>query len=105
MAKIAKRSISWGASTAPDVAGYKLYWKVGEGEVVDYLSDNQDVGNSISVTIPDDVPGFPMIESLIQLGVTAYDNVGNESDMTVMNDVPFDFTAPDAPTNMVVGIL
>jgi len=104
MAKIAKRSISWGASTAPDVAGYKLYWKVGEGEVVDYLSDNQDVGNVTNITIPDDVPTFPLVDDLVQIGITAYDDVGNESDMTVAN-VPFDFTAPDAPTNLVVGTL
>jgi hypothetical protein len=105
MAKIVKRTISWGASTAPDVQGYKFYWAVGQGAVIDYLSDNVDVGNVITIIIPDDVPTFPLVEDLVQIGVTAYDDVGNESDMTVSNDVPFDFTAPDAPTNLVVGTL
>ena len=105
MAKIVKRTINWGASTAPDVQGYKFYWKVGEGEVVDYLSDNQDVGNVTNITIPDDAPTFPLVDDLVQIGITAYDDVGNESDMTVASNVPFDFTAPDAPTNLVVGTL
>ena len=103
MAKIVKRTISWGASTATDVQGYKLYWAVGAGATVDYTSVFADVGNVTTVIIPDDVPTFPIVDDVVTIGVTAYDDVGNESDMTVVNDVPFDFTAPDAPTNVVVG--
>jgi hypothetical protein len=101
MAKIVKRKISWGASTAADTTGYKLYWSVGEGATLDYNSDNADVGNVTSVIIPDDIPTFPLVEDIINVGATAYDDMGNESDMTVIN-APFDFTAPDAPTNLVV---
>jgi len=101
MAKIVKRKISWGASTATDTQGYKLYWSVGEGTTLDYTSDNVDVGNVTSVTIPDDVASFPLVDNTINIGVTAYDDVGNESDMTTISS-PFDFTAPDAPTNLVV---
>jgi hypothetical protein len=105
MAKIVKRTISWGASTAPDVQGYKIYWAVGAGGSVDYTSTFADVGNVTSVIIPDDVPTFPIVDDVVTIGVTAYDDVGNESDMTVVTDVPFDFTAPDAPTNVVVGTI
>jgi len=100
MAKIVKRTINFVASTAPDVQGYKLYWAVGGG--VDYLSDNVDIGNVTTVIIPDDVPTFPLVKDTIELGVTAYDDMGNESDMTVLS-APFDFDAPDAPTNLEVG--
>jgi hypothetical protein len=106
MAKIVKRTISWGASTALDLTGYKLYWAVGADATVNYLSTNANVGKKTSIIIPDDVPTFPLLgDNLVSLGVTAYDDVGNESDMTVIKNVPFDFTAPDAPTNLVVGVL
>jgi len=105
MAKIIKRTISWGASTALDLTGYKLYWNVGANANVDYLSTNANVGLKTTIIIPDDVPAFPLGDALVSLGVTAYDDVGNESDMTVIKNVPFDFTAPDAPTNLVVGVL
>lgn len=99
MAKIVKRTIQFAAATAPDVQGYKLYWAVGDN--VNYNSDNVDIGNTTSVTIPDDVPSFPLVEAEINLGVTAYDDMGNESDMTKVS-APFDFDAPDAPTNLEV---
>ena len=102
MAKIVKRNITFDASTAPDVQGYKLYWAV--GATVDYNSDSLDIGNNLSVVIPDDVPAFPLVEGDITIGITAYDDIGNESDMTVLT-APFDFDAPDAPTNLVVGTL
>lgn len=105
MAKIVKRTIGWGASTAPDIQGYKIYWSVGVGEAVDYTSAFADVGNVTSVVIPDDVPTFPIVDDMVTIGVAAYDDVGNESDMTVVTDIPFDFTAPDAPTNVVVGTI
>jgi hypothetical protein len=105
MAKIKKRNISWGASTAVDVIGYKLYWAVGVNANVDYLSSFADVGNKTAVIIPDELPTFPLVDDQMSLGVTAYDDIGNESDMTVVKNVPFDFVAPDAPTNLVVGTL
>lgn len=102
MAKIVKRSISFGASSAPDIAGYKLYWSV--GSPVDYTSTNADIGNKTTVIIPDDVPSFPLVEAQVNIGITAIDDIGNESDM-VTATAPFDFDAPDAPTNLVVGTL
>jgi len=101
MAKIVKRKISFEAAAAPDVQGYKLYWSVGEGTLLDYTSENADVGNVTDVIIPDDIPTFPLADDIINIGVTAYDDVGNESDMSTISS-PFDFTAPDAPTNLVV---
>jgi hypothetical protein len=105
MAKTIKRTISWNPSTAADVKGYKLYWAQGADAQVDYLSDNMDVGNVTQIIIPDYIPNFPLIDDMMTIGITAYDDVGNESDMTILSNVPFDFTAPDAPTNLVVGVL
>ena len=105
MAKILQRTISWDPSPATDVVGYNLYWAVGADAVVDYLSDHANVGNKTNVVIPDDVAEFPLVEDVMSLGVTAFDDIGNESDMTSVQNVPFDFVAPDAPTNLVVGTL
>lgn len=102
MAKIVKRTISFNPPDAPDVSGYKLYWST--GVTVDYTSTNADLGNKTKIIIPDDVPSFPLVENQITIGITAYDDVGNESDM-VITTAPFDFDAPDAPTNLVVGTL
>ena len=104
MAKVVKRTVNFTAAVAPDVQGYKLYWSIGENTPLDYTSENVDIGNTTEVVIPDDIPSFPLVDALINLGVTAYDEVGNESDMTTLS-TPFDFTAPDAPTNLVVGTL
>ena len=101
MAKISKRRISWDASASADVTGYKVYWSaVADGDP-DYSSPS--VGTtSPELTIPDDAPGFPMEEADYVIGITAVDDVGNESDM-VTATAPFDFLAPDAVSNVVIS--
>lgn len=102
MAKIVKRTINFNPSGAADVTGYKLYWSV--DSPVDYTSANASVGNKTTIIIPDDVPAFPLVEAQVNIGITAIDDIGNESDM-VTATAPFDFDAPGAPTNLVVGTL
>ena len=99
MAKLKRKRIRWNASTAPDVAGYKLYWAVGGG--VNYDSDSAEVSNVTEVILPDDIASFPFVAAHIELGVTAVNHRGNESDMTKYS-APFDFTVPDAPMDLVV---
>lgn len=99
MARFRKRRIRWTPSSAHDVAGYKLYWALGGG--VNYDSDFAEVGQVTEVILPDDVLAFPLVEGDIELGVTAVNHAGNESDMTKFS-AHFDFTAPEAPTDLVV---
>ncbi len=99
MAKVRKTQITWDAVDTPDVAGYRLYWAVGGS--VDYNSEYFEVGNVTGIILPDDVPSFPLVAGDIEIGVTAVNQRGNESDMSVFS-APFDFTAPRAPGNIMV---
>jgi len=94
--------LSWTASVDPTTAGYKIYWE-NDGSQPDYLSNSFDAGNITTVDI-NNITGFPGIEGDITLGLTAYDAVGNESDM-VFNTSFFDRAAPAAPTNFTVTIV
>ena len=51
------------------------------------------------ICFPDDLPGFPQTEAVYELGVVAYDDVGNFSNMAVISG-PFDFDAPPAPDGL-----
>jgi hypothetical protein len=51
--------------------------------------------------LPDDVPLFPLVNADVELGVTAVDAAGNESEMTKAS-ARFFFAPPDAPTNLVI---
>ena len=99
MAKIRKRRIRWNPSTAADIAGYKLYWAVGGG--VSYDSDFAEVGRRTEVILPDEIPSFPLVEAEIELGITAFNEIGNESDMTKFS-APFEFAVPNPPGDLVV---
>ncbi|MFO7736898.1 MAG: hypothetical protein R6V46_00350 [Desulfatiglandaceae bacterium] len=99
MSKIRKRKVRWNPSNSAGVVGYRLYWAV--GQAADYASEFADIGNVTEVILPDEVPSFPMVAGDIELGVTAVDHIGNESDMAKFS-APFDFTAPDAPTDLIV---
>lgn len=92
-----KQRLSWGSSASPDVASYRIYWAMGKD--VGYDSDFLDVGNVTSVVLPDDIPCFSGIRSLIEIGVTAVGSGGNESDMSVCSAF-FDFSRPEEPKNL-----
>jgi len=100
MAKIKKRKVRWSSTYNPEVAGYKLYW-TSNGEGVDYESDSYEVGNVSEIILPDHVTSFPLISGDVELGITAVSRSGNESDMTKFT-ASFDFTVPDAPTDLAV---
>jgi len=96
MAKVKKRRLLWKPSTSSNVIAYKLYWAE-EGKV-DYDSACALIGNVAEVVLPEQVPSFPMVKGPIELGITAVNEIGNESDMMIL-DTPFQFSVPDAPTN------
>jgi hypothetical protein len=94
MARVRKRRIRWAASASPGVAGYRVYWAV--GQPVNYDSDFAEVGDVTEIILPDDIPLFPVFRGNIQLGITAISQMGNESEMT-STSAPFEFIAPDPP--------
>ena len=96
MAKVKKRRLLWEPSTSPNVIGYKLYWAE-QGEV-NYDSPFAMIGNVTEVVLPEQVPSFPIVKGSIELGITAINEVGNESDMMIFA-APFQFSVPDAPTS------
>jgi len=99
MAKVIKRRISWTASDSPDVVKYRVYWEAAPN-IPSYSSPHVEVTKN-ELIIPDEVPDFPTQEGDYVIGVSAVDDVGNESDISTVT-APFDFTAPNAPENVSV---
>ncbi|MGD8991619.1 MAG: hypothetical protein PVI00_09230 [Desulfobacterales bacterium] len=97
MAKIKKRRLKWSASDSAQVVGYKLYWS--EGSEVSYDSKCVSLGNITEVVLPDDVDLFVPDGGPVVFGITALDEVGNESDMTTLV-APYQFNVPKAPDDL-----
>ena len=102
MSKVITKNVTWTASTSPDVVAHKVYW-CPEAEDLGYESDNVlVVMPKTNLVLPDEALSFPVEEGNFKIGITAVDDVGNESDMAELVSLPFDFAAPDAPTNLAV---
>ena len=97
MAKMKKRRLSWKASNSSQVVGYKLYWSVGGG--VGYHCSCVRLNNVTEVVLPDDVPSFTPADGPIEFGITAIDELGNESDMATLF-APYQFSVPQAPQGL-----
>jgi hypothetical protein len=97
MGKIRNRTLRWESSA--DAKKYRLYWST-QG-AVGYDSDFSEIENKTHVILPDEVPSFSQIAGNIGLGITAFNDAGNESDITVAG-VYFDFTVPEAPKAITV---
>jgi hypothetical protein len=101
LAKIFSRKIKWDVSDSPDVVAHKVY--IVQGTVAPTYTDLNVTVNmpATEVTVPDGFPGFPLHDGDYTVGIVAIDDWGNESDMEVATH-PFDFIAPNAPTNIRV---
>ena len=99
MGKVKKKRVRWEPSTSIDVASYRLYWSK-DGEV-NYDSDHADFGHVAEVILPDHIPLFPLKTGSMELGISAINHAGNESDITKLT-VDFNFEVPDAPQNLKV---
>ena len=97
MARVRKRAVRWEPSTG--AAKYRLYWST-QG-AVGYDSEFYEVENKTVVVVPDEIPSFSKIAGNIELGVTAVNAAGNESDITIAR-VYVDFTVPEAPKGLTV---
>jgi hypothetical protein len=58
-----------------------------------------ELGNVAQVTLPDDIPSFPLVAGEIELGVSAISEAGNESEIAKVK-VLVDFIVPEAPSNI-----
>lgn len=97
MAKIKKRKLCWKPSASSQVVGYKLYWS--ENNVLDYSSNCEMLGNVTEIILPDSVASFKPKAGPITFGVTAVDELGNESDMVLLA-APYQFNVPKAPDDL-----
>jgi hypothetical protein len=101
MAVVIKKQIQWDPSASPDAVKHRVYI-VPQGTTLDYTSPMVEVDMpKVTLDIPDEFPGFPQLDTVYQIGVTSVDDAGNESSMEIIT-APFDFDAPDAPTNVRV---
>lgn len=101
MAKIVKKKITFTPSTGEDVVAHRIY----AAPAPDELSYNsvfvEVAAPKAEVIVPDEFPAMPLRDVEYKLGITAVDDAGNESDMAQLT-TPFDFAAPDAPSNVAV---
>ena len=97
MAKIKRRKLKWIASDSSQVVGYKLYWS--ENGAVHYDSPCTLLGNVTEIILPDDVHSFTPNGGPIEFGITALDELGNESDMITVK-APYQFNVPKAPEDL-----
>lgn len=100
MAKVLNTTISWPESSSEDVVGYAVYVQEAPAPV-DYASPRFEVGKVSSVVLST-IPEMTTKDGVFNIGVAAIDDAGNESDMSVVNDLPLDFAAPAAPGAIVV---
>lgn len=97
MAKLKKRKLRWQPSKSPQVVGYRLYWSA-DGRL-DYDSQAADLGNVTEIVLPDDIENFPAAAGPVELGLTAVDELGNESDIVTLR-APYQFNVPAPPTDL-----
>lgn len=100
MAKVETVNLSFPASGSPDVVGYKLYIEEAP-KAVTYTSSSWALGSKTSVDLST-LEGMTTKDGKYNLGVTAIDDAGNESSMSLISDVPLDFLAPDPPGQLSI---
>ena len=97
MGKVRKRTLRWEPSA--DAAKYRVYWST-QGPV-GYESDFVEVENKTMAILPDELPSFSETAGNIELGVSAVNTAGNESELTIAR-VYVDLTVPEAPKLLTV---
>ena len=98
MAKVKNVTLEFPGSDSADVVGYKLYIEESP-TVVTHDSNYYDLGNNTSIVLNDIMSN---IDGVYNIGVVAVDDVGNESDFSLLDDVPLDFTPPNPPGQLTI---
>lgn len=92
-------------SDSPDVVTNVMYMEPAPAEVT-YESPSFDLGDNLNSEglVEVDIstlPGMTTMDGIYNVGVAAVDDRGNKASMTLMNDVPFDFVAPNPVGSLV----
>ena len=95
--KVKRKRLIWDRSLGDKITKYRVYWSKDGG--IDYGSHYVEVGNVAQVTLPDDIPSFPLVAGEIEVGVSAISEAGNESEITKIS-VSIDFIVPEPPKNL-----
>jgi len=98
MAKIQSMNLTFPPSPSADVVEYKLYIEP-EGVAVTHSSPSYDLPGTtvnLAAVLPEETDGT------YNLGIVAVDDVGNESDFSLMGAVPLDFVPPESPGTGVI---
>jgi len=93
MSKIKNVTLDFPASPTSDVVGYKLYIEESP-TVITHDSPFHDLGNNTTVVL-NEIVGE--LDGIYNIGIVAVDDVGNESDFSLVDDVPLDFVPPEVP--------
>ena len=108
MAKLTSRIFKFTPSSSPDVVAYKIY--VDLPGAASYTSPfsmvNDPVVDAGDGKIHADLANLVVASSkdgVYDIGVTALDEVSNESDMAVLANANLDCIAPDAPTDLEIA--
>ena len=91
-------------SGSPDVIGYVLYMermpnlvtRSGSEKVFLGMPPIDPADGQMYINLAE-LENFETTDGNYNLGVSAFDEKGNESAMSKVDDVPLDFVAPDAP--------
>jgi hypothetical protein len=98
MAKLRTYTMAWGMPTDADVVNVRIRGTV-PPIVPDYTTPYDEVGVVSQVNLP--LPKTPLIDGDISIAVSTVDDVGNESDLSVIT-FPFDLVAPSPVTGLQI---
>lgn len=96
---VKKTTLRFEPSTSPDVTGYMLYIEEAPTPV-DYDSEAVDLGDRQEIDLS--TLQLNTKDGVYNLGIAAYDEVGNLSSLSIIENVALDFVAPDPPTGLTV---
>lgn len=105
MAEVKSMFLRFTPSDSPDVVTNKMYMEEAPNPVIvdpddPNLSESFDIGNTLNADglVEIDIaslPGMTTKDGTYNVGVCAVDDRGNEATPSLLNDVPFDFVAPN----------
>lgn len=99
MSHVEKKYIRWDPPSVGDVVKHQVFIAK-EGQILDMNSTKAEIPMpTLEAVCPDDFPGNTFNDDTVsyQIGIVAFDDQGNYSDMAILDPYPFDFVPPPAP--------